>query len=76
MVNICKNHHKNLVTTRQICEIVLNKEFTNLCEELLYLYKNHTLNPEKEAFQDAFYSILTQEDRTQWGINKALSFSR
>lgn len=62
MATIWKNHYKNLAVTQQICEIVLNKEFNSLCEELLYLYQKDILNPEKEAFRDALYSILAQRD--------------
>lgn len=62
MATIWKNHFKNLAVTQQICEIVLNKEFSSLCEELIFLYKNDILNPEKEAFRDALYSMLAQKD--------------
>lgn len=72
---ICKKHYKNLVLSRQICEIVFNQEFSNLYEELLYIYKTYALNePEKEAFQDAFYSLMAQDDCTQIIFNRALSF--
>ncbi|MGI6606223.1 MAG: hypothetical protein ACOX2X_04155 [Peptococcia bacterium] len=64
MATIWKNHYKNQAITQQICEIVLNQEFNSLCEELLYLYQKEILNPEKEAFQDALYSILAQKDCT------------
>lgn len=76
MAVIWKNHFKNQAVTQRICEIVLNKEFINLCEELHYLYKNDTLNPEKEAFQDALYSILAQRDYGwQCGLqNQVVSF--
>jgi len=62
MATIWKHHYRNLAVTQQICEIVLNQEFHNLCEELLYLYQKDILNPEKEAFRDALYSILAQRD--------------
>lgn len=62
MATIWKNHSKNLAVTQQICEIILNKEFNNLREELIYLYKNDIHNPEKEAFRDALYCFLAQKD--------------
>lgn len=75
MANVCRNHFKNLAVSRQICEIVLNKEFSTLCEELLYIYKTSSLHePEKEAFQDALYCIITQEDSRESILNRALSF--
>jgi hypothetical protein len=77
MVTVWKNHGKSLAITQQISEIVLNREFINLCEELLYLYKNTAHHPEKEAFQDALYSFLAQRDSArQYRLHnkKALSF--
>jgi hypothetical protein len=75
MMKICKHHFKNLAVSRQICEIILNKEFSNLCEELLIIYKTSSLHePEKEAFQDAFYCIIAQENSSQSILNRALSF--
>lgn len=70
---ICKNHFKNLSISHQLCEIVFNPQFSNLFEELQYIYKNYSLNEtEKEAFQDAIYCFIAQEDHDQMQLSSAL----
>ena len=63
MAVIIRGHHRYYATSRLVGNIVFDKEFANLCEELSLLYKkyDHTGNPEQEAFQDALYSFLTQK---------------
>jgi len=72
---ICKNHYKNLAISHHIGEVVFNPEFSNLFDELQYLYKTYALaEAEKEAFRDAFYSFIAQEEHNQVFVNSALFF--
>jgi hypothetical protein len=74
MVAICKNHFRNLATSCLASKTVLNEEFSNLFEELVEIYKHHAIRePEKLAFQDAFYCIIAQEESGQKGLSKILS---
>jgi len=62
MAVIIKNHHRYYAASRLVSDIVFDKEFSSLCEELAFLYKEYDINnPEQEAFQDALYSFLTQK---------------
>ncbi|PKM87275.1 MAG: hypothetical protein CVU87_09885 [Firmicutes bacterium HGW-Firmicutes-12] len=70
MIAVSRNHYKCFETARLIREIYYSKEFSLLYEELLDIYKrNKTDNPEKEAFQDAIYSILTQKQNKLHSIS-------
>jgi hypothetical protein len=72
---IYKNHYKNLAISHHISEVVFNPQFSNLFEELHYIYKTYALEEaEKEAFQDAFYSFIAQEEHHQVLLNSALFF--
>jgi len=72
---ICKNHYKNLVISHHIGEVVFNPQFSNLFEELHYFYKTYALEEaEKNAFQDAFYCLIAQEEHNQVLLNSALFF--
>ena len=63
MAVIVRSHHRYYAASRLVSDIVFDKEFSNLCEELSLLYKRYDniSNPEQEAFQDALYSFLTQK---------------
>lgn len=73
MIDIYRNHNRHQATSRLVCEIIFNQEFSDLLEELGNLYKIYGINnPEQEAFQDAFYSILNSKENS----SKALTVSR
>lgn len=66
MAIVYKNHHRTLTTSRLVCEIVFDEEFSNLWDELASLYKKiSAANPKQEAFRDAFYSFYTQKEKVQ-----------
>ena len=70
MYQIIENHTVLLQTSRSICKIVFNKEFTSLCEELSSIYSVYMLeNPEQEAFHDALYCFLTQQEKTRRALS-------
>lgn len=70
---IYKNHYKNLAISHHISVIVCNPQFSRLFEELHYIYKAYALKEaEKEAFQDALYSLIAQEEHHQVLLNSAL----
>lgn len=70
---IYKNHYKNLAISRHISEVVFNPQFSHLFEELHYIYKTYDLEKaEKEAFQDAFYSFIAQEEQRRVLLDSAL----
>lgn len=71
MAVMTRSHHRYYAVSRLVSDIVFDKEFSNLCEELAFLYKRYDNigDPEREAFQDALYSFLTQKKSGQ----KALS---
>lgn len=72
---ICKNHNKYLAISRYIGDIIFNPQFSQLFEELHYIYKTYALKEaEKEAFQDAFYCFITQEKHDQVLLNSVLYF--
>ncbi|QNB45719.1 hypothetical protein BR63_04975 [Thermanaerosceptrum fracticalcis] len=63
MVHVHETHYKSQSTTQLVVDIIFNQEFNTLCNELARIYKKASMDkPEQEAFQDAFYSILTQRD--------------
>lgn len=73
MIEVYRNHNRNQATSRLVCEIIFNPEFSDLLEELIDLYKKYDLdNAEQEAFQDAFYSILNSKESK----SRALTVSR
>jgi len=71
----CKYHYKNSTISQQICEIIFNPQFSNLFEELHYIYRSSAIKEaEKEAFRDALYSFIAQNDQAQIFLNSASLF--
>ncbi|MCR4440920.1 MAG: hypothetical protein QHH10_02100 [Peptococcaceae bacterium] len=62
MAAVFENHHKCYAASRMVGDIVFSKEFCSLREELSSVYRRLEIrDAEKEAFQDALYSFLTQK---------------
>jgi len=61
MALVDRKHQTSQAVSRLVAEIVFNSEFTKLWEELVIIYKEAALlNPDQEAFRDAFYTIYTE----------------
>ncbi|MDD2401804.1 MAG: hypothetical protein PHI90_01315 [Clostridia bacterium] len=74
MIVVCKNHLKNTAISCHFSKLVLSKDFSLLCEELIELYKKYyVINPEQEAYRDAFYCLIAQEEGAQKGLKKSVS---